>query len=120
MTRLLHEAAAFWVSITADHCLAQLTSDRSDCCTTLSGLKTDGDFAWASGWPFPSHSLEPQYAPLIGKGLAWGEGQRSHCGLEWVHGCMRSGDRSQDMVMGARWEQEGALAGLGKGAVTGN
>lgn len=62
----------------------------------------------------------PQYAPLIGKGSDWGEGQRSHCGLEWVQGCMRSGDRSQDMVMGAHWEQEGALAGLGKGAMTGN
>lgn len=102
------------MSVTADHCLAQLTSDLSDCCTTLSGLKTDGGFIWASGWPFPSHSLEPQYAPLIGRGLEWEEEQRSHCGLEWVQGCMGSGDRSQDMglgTLGARgstgWAWEG-------------
>lgn len=47
MTHFLYEAAAFWVSITAGHCLAQLTSDLSDGCTTLSGLKTDGGFRMA-------------------------------------------------------------------------
>lgn len=77
MTRLLHEAAAFWVSVTADHCLAPLTSDLSDCCTTLSGLKTDGDFAWASGWPFPSHSLEHNMLLSLAKDQT-GEKGRDH------------------------------------------
>lgn len=55
-----------------------------------------------------------QYAPLIGKGLDWGEGQRSHCGLQWVQGCMESGGRGQDVVMGALWEQEELWLGLGR------
>lgn len=79
-----------------------------------------GDFTWPSGGPFLSHSLEPQYVPLISKGLGWGGGQKTTL---WVgmgsslHGKGGQGPRyGEGGSLGAR----GALAGLGSGAVTRN
>lgn len=71
-----------------------------------------GGFTWPSGGPFPPHSLELTICCSHQTGE---EDRRSHWGLEVVQGCMGSGDRGQDTVMRALWEQEGLWLGWGGG-----